>query len=62
MYNKINFDDKFFEGSGIIFWIYDNGLTEYTNEEIHRAKASVIYARKIKKGNNSISTIEQTGN
>ena len=62
MFNKIHFDDKFFEGSGIIFWIYDNGLTEYTNEEIHRAKVSGMYARKNKKGNNSKSTSEQTGN
>jgi len=62
MFNKIYFDDKFFEGSGIIFWIFDNGLTEYTNEEIHRTKIAGMFARKIKRGNNSKSITEQAGN
>jgi len=45
--NSIFFYDKLFEESELLFWLFDNGLTEYTNEEIHRAKIAGIYSRKI---------------
>jgi hypothetical protein len=53
--NTIFFDEKFFEETGMIFWIFDNGNTECSNEEFYRKIVPGIYGRKSRKGNNGSS-------
>lgn len=44
--NTIIFDEKYFDETGMIFWIFDNDSTECSNEEIYRKIVPGVYIRK----------------
>jgi hypothetical protein len=50
---NINWDEEFFEESGLCIWVFYNGSVEFTNEKFYKGALSRLYKRNssVKKQN-----------
>jgi hypothetical protein len=57
MSSSIKWDDKFFERSGLLIWIYNNGYLESSNEKFYRSNLMKSFRQKQEQGLNNIKLI-----
>lgn len=55
---SIKWDEKFFEKSGLLIWIYRNGYLESSNEKFYRSNLVKSFRQKQEQGLNNIKLIK----